>query len=337
MTGAAGGLGQALLERLARRDDLGGLIGVDAAAGRTEGVTWRTADVRDPLLADRLAGVTTVVHLATTYDGGLDGTVRRALNVRGTAALLEAARLAGVVRAVLVTSAEVYGALPGTPVPLPDGAPLRAEPDDGLVGDHVEVERLAAHAVRTGLEVTILRPATLVGGALGPAYDGTMLRQLSSPRLLAVRGIEPLWQLCHTDDLLSALELAAVGEVDGPATVACEGWLPQTVVEELSGKRRVALPAGVAVSTAERLHRLGVTTGSPRELDHLQAPLVVSSERLRAAGWAPMWTNEAALRAHLAARTGDSRTAAYTAAGATVALLGTAALVRQTRRRRRGL
>jgi nucleoside-diphosphate-sugar epimerase len=337
VTGAGGGLGSALVQQLARRDDLGGLIGIDPVPVSTDGVTWRAGDVRDRLLAERLAGATTVVHLATTYDVGLEGDVRRAVNVRGTAALLEAARTAGVVRVVLVTSAEVYGAVPGMPVPLPDGAPLRAEPDGGLLGDHVEVERLADHATRTGLELTVLRPATLVGGALGAAYDGMMLRQLSSPRLLAVRGIEPLWQLCHTDDLVAALELAAVGAVSGPVTVGCDGYLPQSVVEELAGKRRLALPAGVAVSTAERLHRLGVTTGSPRELDHLQAPLVVGSDRLRAAGWAPVWTNEAALLAHLAGRTGDSRAAAYTAAGATVALLGTAALVRQTRRRRRGL
>jgi hypothetical protein len=79
-----------------------------------------------------------------------------------------------------------------------------------------------------------------------------------------------------------------------------------------------------------------VSTASPRELDHLLAPIVVASERLRAAGWTPLWTNESALAAHLAERTSAGvRTGAYTAAGATVALLGTAALVRQARRRRR--
>ena len=45
-----------------------------------------------------------------------------------------------------------------------------------------------------------------------------------------------------------------------------------------------------------------------------------------------------ALRAYLTERdSGSGRAGAYTAAGATVALLGTAALVRQARRRRRGL
>jgi nucleoside-diphosphate-sugar epimerase len=336
VTGAASGLGRALLDRLARRDDLGGLLGLDTVAVRLDGVVWRTVDVRDPLLVTRLTGVTTVVHLATSYDVTLPASSRRALNVRGTAQLLEAAREAGTRRVVLCTSSDVYGARPDNDVPLLDGAPLRGEADEEtLAGDHIEVERLADHAARTGLAVTVLRPATLVG--LSTAYDGQVLRQLASPRLLAVRGVEPLWQLCHVEDLLVALEMAALGVVSGGLAVGCDGALRQSLVEEMAGRRRVELPASVAFSTAERLRRAGVTTSSPRELDHLLGPLVVASDGLREAGWVPSWTNDAALRAHLAAHSGDSRVPAYTAAGATVALLGTAALVRQARRRRRAL
>ncbi|MCU1673453.1 MAG: NAD-dependent dehydratase [Frankiales bacterium] len=311
-----------------------GRIGV---TGATTGLGRLVLDRLDavPVTAAELRGVGTVVHLATTYDSTIPTAERRALNVDGTRELLEAARIAGVRRVVLTTSADVYGAVPGQPVPLPDDAPLRAEPDDGLLGDHVEVERLAEHAVRTGVEVVVLRPAALVG----KGYEGALLRSLAAPRLLAARGSEPLWQLCHVEDLAAALVLAADGRVSGAATAGCDGWIPQVDVERISGKRRVELPAGVALATAERLHRLGLSTSSPRHLDHLLAPVVVTSERLRAAGWSPTWTNEAALRAHLAecAAEGSSRAGAYTAAGASVALLGTAALVRQARRRRRRL
>lgn len=332
VTGAGSGLGEALLARLAGVGGSGGLIGLDVAPGRHPGVTWRSADPRDPLLDTRLEGVATLVHLATSYDVSEPASRRRALNVAGTARVLEAARAARVGRVVLVTSADVWGARPDNPVPLLDGAPLRAAADDDtLAGDHVEVERLAAAA---RVPVTVLRPATLVGGALGQAYDGTLLRQLAAPRLLAVRGREPLWQLCHVDDLLAALELAVAGRVTGGLGVGCDGALPQSRVERLAGRRRLELPAGVAVSAAERLHRAGVTTSSPRELDHLLGPLVVAADGLRAAGWRPTWSNEEALGAHLATRPGDSRTAAYTAAGATAALLGSAALVRARRRRR---
>lgn len=338
VTGAGSGLGRALVERLAARPDdgvLSGLIGLDTAPGLVDGVVWRTCEVRDPLLGSRLTGATTVVHLATSYDVAEPAPARRALNVRGTAQVLEAARAAGVRRVVLCTSTDVYGARSDNPVPLPDAAPLRAEPDEQtLAGDHLEVERLADHARRTGLAVTVLRPATLVG--LTPEYDGQVLRQLAGPRLLAVRGVEPLWQLCHVEDLLSALELAATGEVSGSLAVACDGALPQALVEQRTGKRRLELPAAVALSTAERLRRAGVTTSSPSELDHLLGPLVVAADGLRAAGWAPTRTNEQALEAFLSRRA-DPRpgASAYTAAGATVALLGTAALVRQARRRRR--
>lgn len=337
VTGAATGLGRALVERLAASADLGGLVGIDVVPGRIDGVVWRTCDVRDRALATRLVGVDAVVHLATSYDVTLPAATRRALNVRGTQQLLAAAREAGVRRVVLCTSADVYGVRADNPVPLPDGAPLGGEADgQTLVGDHVEIERLASHASRSGLTVTVLRPATLVG--LGAGYDGQVLRQLSAPRLLAVRGVEPQWQLCHVDDLVAALELAALGTVSGALGVACTGSLPQSAVEEMASRRRLELPAAVALSTAERLHRAGVTTSSPRELDHLLGPLVLACDGLLAAGWRPGWTNEDALRAHLALRAADGGLgSAVTAAGATVALLGTAALVRQARRRRRGL
>lgn len=326
VTGAGTALGRALLERLAaRHDDAPDLVG---------------ADVRDPLLAHHLVGVTTVVHLDLSFDAVGDPVARTALNVRGTATLLEAARVAGVRRVVLITSVDVYGAPAGGAVPLAEDALLLAPADGSLTGDLVEVERLAQHAALTGLEVVVLRPAAVVGGHFGPTYDGSLLHSLSASRLLAVRGVEPLWQLCHVDDLLSALELAALGRVSGPLVVACDGWLTQRQVEELSGRRRLELPALVALSTAERLHRVGATSGSPRELDRLLHPLVVDAARLRALGWSPTWTNTAALTAHLADRPAPTgRAAAYTtagatAAGATVAMVGTAALVRRARRRR---
>jgi nucleoside-diphosphate-sugar epimerase len=305
VTGTADGLGRAVLERLGAREATAGLRDVD-----------------------------TLVHLDITYDAHADPNERRARNVHGTAALLEVARAARVSRVVLVTSADVYGAVVGNAVPLPDDAPVRATAGDDLLGDHVEVERLAASA--RGLRVATIRPATVVGGRFGASYDGALLRQLSAPRLLAARGTEPLWQLCHADDLVRAIEVVVASDLDGPLPVACEGAMPQAQVERMAGKRRVELPASIALGTAERLHRLGVSTASPRELDHLLAPVVVASARLREAGWSPQWTNEAALAAHLAERSrAGGRTGAYTAAGATVALLGTAALVRQARRRRR--
>src|SRR3954453_6474273 len=136
-TGGAGPLGQPVLEPLVAAGRHKRIVAIDVDRGRATGVTWRLADVRDPALRARLAGVDTVVHLATDRDPEATATDRRALNVRGTDVLLTAAAAAGVRRLVLLTSAMVYGATPDNPVPLPEDAPLRADPDLTRVGGWV--------------------------------------------------------------------------------------------------------------------------------------------------------------------------------------------------------
>ena len=86
-------------------------------------MTWRLADVRDPALAGRLAGVDVLVH--TDVDlGDSDYRARRAFNVRAAQTVLTAAAAGRVASVILVTSAMVYGARPDNPVPLAETAPL---------------------------------------------------------------------------------------------------------------------------------------------------------------------------------------------------------------------
>jgi nucleoside-diphosphate-sugar epimerase len=292
-----------------------------------------------------LAGVDTVVHLATERDPEAAPDDRRALNVRGTDVLLTAAAAAGVRRFVLLTSAMVYGAGADNPVPLPEDAPLRADPDLTLIGDWVEMERLASRSARAhpSLELVRVRPASLVG----PVSDGVLPRLFDAPRLLVIKGSRPRWQFCHVEDLVGALTLAAEGTVTGAVTVGSQGWLEQSEVEQVSGMRSIVVPSSVAFATAERLHRVGVLPAPASELRYLANPWVVGSQRLHAAGWEPTWTNEAALAAHLEA-TGHTpgrgvsrlqrKDATRAAAGAAVAVVGTVAIARAraNRRRRRG-
>jgi nucleoside-diphosphate-sugar epimerase len=343
VTGAASGVGAALAARLVANPDVGRVLGLDERRGDVEGVTWRVLDVRDPALAARLEKVDTVVHLATDASLDRDRSNQGELNVRGTQTVLTAAAATGVRRVVLTTSAMVYGALADNDVPLAEDAPLRAVPDGGLLSDWLEVERLAALAPRThrGLEVTVVRPATLVG----PGVDSLLTRHFEAPRLLVVRDSSPKWQFCHVDDLAAALELAATGAATGVLTVGCDGWLSQEEVEVLSGLRRIELPAALAFGTAERLHRLGVLPAPASDLQYVVHPWVVPSTRLRSAGWRPTYDNPTSLgllleqaRGHhaVAARRVGRRDATIGAAGAAVAVVGTAALVRAARRKRKG-
>jgi nucleoside-diphosphate-sugar epimerase len=298
------------------------------------------ADATRGDLCDRLAGVDTVVHLDIELAPDAAPELRRARNVDATAAVVSAATVAGVARVVLLSSALVYGAFADNPTPLSGGDPIRAIAERSLLGDFLAIEALAADSDPRGRPaMTVLRPAVLVGRGA----DGPLTRYFDAPRLLAVRGAEPHWQFCHVDDLLAAVELAALGKVSGPAPVGCDGWLTQEDVERATGKHRIELPAAVAFATAERLHRVGLTSAPASELQYLVHPCVVACDELKAAGWAPAYDNEGALRAHVAQsrhdhtggwRRGD---AARAAAGAAVAVAGTVALARRaakTRRRR---
>src|ERR1700726_1218692 len=285
VTGAAGGIGYALTVRLAASPAVKKVIAIDTRRGDVAGVTWRVADVRDPALAGRLAGVDVVVHADLDLAPDSDARQRRAFNVRGAQTVLTSAAAARVGRVVLLTSAMVYGARPDNPVPLPEDAPLAAEVDSSVAGDLLEIEQLARRSPRThpGMELTVVRPAALVGDDI----DTIVTRHFEAPRLLTVKGCAPRWQFCHIDDLVSALELAVNGDVTGEFAVGCDGWLEQDVVQELSGLRGIELPAGVTFGTAQRLHRVGVTPAPATDLRFVVYPWVVDCATLRDAGWRP--------------------------------------------------
>ncbi|MFI6508442.1 NAD-dependent epimerase/dehydratase family protein [Streptosporangium sp. NPDC050855] len=342
VTGAASGLGRAFLTKVASSADFRRVVAIDEQRGDVPDVTWRVIDVRDPLLANRISDIDVLVHLSVDYTLGADPAERRAYNLRAAQTVLTASAAARVRRVVLVTSAMVYGAAPDNPVPLPEDSAVAAESDTGVVGDHLEIEALVRRSLRShpGLDVTVIRPATVVG----PGIDSVLTRHFESPRLLTVKGCTPRWQFCHVDDLVSALEMAALGTVSGVVAVGGDGWLEQEQVEEISGLRRLELPAGLTFGTAQRLHRIGVTPAPATDLHYVVYPWVVDCAALREAGWRPLWTNEATFKQLLELRGGrhtvvgrrlSGKEATLTAAGATVAVLGTAAIVRAARKKRR--
>ncbi|MBO0805911.1 MAG: NAD-dependent epimerase/dehydratase family protein, partial [Nocardiopsaceae bacterium] len=341
VTGAARGLGHAVAERLAASTRVGRVVAIDDHRGNAAGVTWRVADVRAPTLASRLSGIDVIVHADMDMSAESGPRQRRAANIRGAQTVLTAAAAERVGRVVLVTSAMVYGARPDNPVPLPEDAPLLADADGSLAGDLLEIEELARRSrrVNPATTVCVARPAVLVGGTV----DTLLTRHFEAPRLLAVRGCEPRWQFCHVSDLVSALELATVGDIDGDFAVGCDGWLSVSEVESLSGLKSLELPARLTFGTAERLHRLGATLAPAAELRYAVFPWVVDCAALRAAGWRPSCDNAAAL-AELVAAVGGRRAVAgrritrketaITAAGAaagTAAVIGTAAIIRARR------
>lgn len=302
---------------------------------------------REPQSA--LAGADVVVLVSHAADlaqhAGVAPRDRRSAAVAVAQHTLAAARAIGVRHVVVVTSAVVHGAWPDRPVvhdddPLPTGADA---PRDGLVGDLAAVEAVVARASRRRTPlVTVLRPAAIVG----PGVDTFVTRHFEAPRLLTVRGAVRQWQLVHVDDVASAARFAVDHRLTGALTVGAPDVLSPSQVEAAAGMRRVELAAATAFGTAERLHRVGVLPSPASELAFVVYPWTVAADRLTAAGWSARWSSPECLdvllegvqgRVAVAGRRMGSRdAAALGAAGAAVALIGTAAVWRQARARRRG-
>src|SRR3954451_23028760 len=128
VTGAADGIGRALLARLADSGDVKKIIALDDHRGDVPGVTWRVVDIRDPQLTNRISDVDVIVHLDMDLSPDTDHRERRAYNVRGAQTVITAAAAVRVRRVIVMTSAMVYGAQADNTVPLPEDAPLAAEP-----------------------------------------------------------------------------------------------------------------------------------------------------------------------------------------------------------------
>lgn len=336
---------RALLARAADGGVIGTVVGLGAERGAADGVHWRLADLDSVDLAKSLRGVDALIHVAASTDLAaalkMNTRARHEQATRQIQAVVISAVAAGVTRLVVVTSAMAYGASPGNAVPLDEDAPLAAVPDEGMVGDLLAVEQVlrAAAEVHHHLEITVVRPAALVG----PGVDTVITRHFEAPRLLTVKGGSPAWQFCHVEDLASAL-VATLELGLGPAvTVGAEGWMSQKEVEAVSGMLRVELSESMAMGIGQRLHRVGLLPFPSSDLAYALYPWVVSSATLREAGWRPVYDNVTCLgvlvdsiRGHhaMAARRLDRRDATLGAASAAVALVGTAAIMR--RRRHKG-
>ncbi|MCC7071307.1 MAG: NAD-dependent epimerase/dehydratase family protein [Deltaproteobacteria bacterium] len=297
LIGGAGFIGRATARELERRGALP--LVVDRVGDAPLDLTAPDAAAR---LRERLerAGASVVVHLAARVDppaGAAEHAAARALHVEGTLAAVRAARAAGVLRFVLVSSATVYGAHPDNPVPLDEGAPLRPN-DYPYAKDKLAQEELVAREA-TGLSVAVARPAIVYGPGVRNYLTEIITR---APVLPALDGCRPPLQFVHVDDVARALAELALTRVDGAFNVAPVDWLAADEVARIARKRVVALPSRVLAPFLDLGARLlPPHLRAPASLaPYLKHPFVVSAERLaRVTSWAPQVSCAEALRAIL--------------------------------------
>lgn len=274
VTGASGFIGGQLVERLVREDGAR-VVGTGrrfANEAALQGAELVRADMRDTATrAGLCAGKQIVFHLAAWAGQGNDAAEAHAVNVDATRALAEAAAQAGVRRFVLVSTASVYG-VPGTD-DVDESVPLATSQGD-LYGRTKALGEQAAREVasRTGLPLTIIRPA-MVYGPGSKTWTVGMLRLLQKGVPMLFGDGSGYAFPVFIDDVLDMIRLLAThpqapGEAfnaSGPS-VTWEQFLGYYA--RMSGRRvrRIPMPLARVLAQLNKLLHLGL----PLTVDRLQ-------------------------------------------------------------------
>lgn len=293
ITGAAGAVGTRVVRRLKR--DMGkiDIRAVDRlAVGAGDGVEVKTVDLVVDDLTSAFAGATTIVHLATTVYPDVDDPSATDLELAIVRRVLDAASHVGVDHVVVLSTAMVYGAWVGNPVPLTEEAMVRPNPDFGWANVRAAVEVLTLEWGQAPDRVaSVLRPTALVADDV----LGQLARVLHAARIgIAAEGDPPV-QYLHVDDLAGAISTVISSRFDGVANVAPDGWIPPDSLADLEGPTaRVRVPSWVARSIAALRSRAGLSPIPPGIVPYTSHSWVVANDRLRTLGWQPKYSNEEA-------------------------------------------
>ena len=319
VTGASGLLGRTAAELfVARGDD------VTVMQRRSAGLSCREVlgDVADPDAVGRaVRGQDAVLHLAAKVDVVGPREQYERANVQGTAALVEAARAAGVGRFVQVSSPSVAHAgrpLSGAGADPADPASARGH----YSRTKAESELLALAADSADLAVLAVRPH-LVWGPGDTQLVARLVSRARSGRLPVLGDGAALIDTTYVDDAASALVAAvdACGPRAHGEALVVTGGDPRPVAEILervcraagvpAPKRRVPVPLALVVgSVVDRVWAATRRTDTPPLTRFL-------AEQLSTAHWFDQRRTRAVLRWEPAVgiEAGFERLAAWYAAG----------------------
>ncbi len=299
VAGGSGYFGSLLAERARSRGDHVRIFDLEAPADATDIEVVR-GDVRDrAAVRAAMDGVDVVLNNVAQVPLAKDHELFWSVNVLGAANVLVAARDAGVAKVVHTSSSAIFG--------IPEVNPVTEEtpgrPLEAYGRAKLEAELLCHQAAASGLDVSIIRPRTILGhGRLGIMAILFEFVAEGAP-VFVFGGGANRYQFVHAFDLADAVLLAA--DRSGPATYNIgadrrSADHPPTMRETLTalvdhagtGSKVRSLPTGPAAATMKALAGPGLIPFAPYHwLMYGESLWFDTAKARRELGWAPTRSN----------------------------------------------
>jgi nucleoside-diphosphate-sugar epimerase len=300
VTGGSGYFGSLLVAELRNIGEQVRVLDLVDADDRPGDVEFVPGDIRsaDDVRA-AVEGVDVVYHNVAQVPLARDKELFESVNVGGTNTLLTQSEDAGVAKVVYTSSSAVFG--------IPAENPVRTDtpptPVEAYGRAKYEGELLCRAAVTRGLDVSIVRPRTILGlGRLG--IFGILFDWIADGADVPVLGKgDNVYQFVHAHDLATACILAGGRSGPGVYNIGAEEFgTMREAVEHLceyagTGSRVRSVPVGLTSRAMQGTARLGLTPFGPYHWimysKALWFDLSTAKEEL---GWSATFSTDAAFR-----------------------------------------
>lgn len=294
ITGGSGYFGALLAERAIARGDDVRIFDLNEPTDPIEAEVV-LGDVRDrDAVRKACEGVDVVLHNVAQVPLAKDAELFRSVNVTGTANVLLAARDADVAKVVHTSSSAIFG--------IPERNPVTEEtpgrPLEAYGRAKLEAEGLCHDAAAAGLDVSIIRPRTILGhGRLGIMAILFEFVAEGAPVFVFGTG-DNRYQFVHANDLADATLLA--GDRAGAETYNIGADNPSTMRETITaltehagtGSKVRSLPTGPAAAAMKGLAGAGLVPFAPYHwLLYGESLYFDTSKAKDQLGWQPTRTN----------------------------------------------
>jgi UDP-glucose 4-epimerase len=294
ITGIGGHFGRAVARRLHRTYDV---IGIDRRAVRhmPKDIAIEQVDIRRRRVEDvfRRQRIDAVVHLNIMHDPRSHQEEHHHFNIVGTQKIFGLCAEHRVPKVIVLSSADVYGPDPRNDQFLTEEAPLMGGGKFETIRDLIALDMFCNTFFwrHPEIETVILRPVHIVG-----RVNNAPSRYLRMDHPTMIMGFDPMVQLIHAEDVVTAIERSLTPGVRGVFNIAGPSPVPLSFILRKLGKEPRVLPEPVLKAMLTTAWSLKLSDWPVPELDHIKYVCMVDDSLARnQLGFQPHYGLEAVL------------------------------------------